>query len=309
MEARVRALYLRLTPWPGHAVDLQAGIVPPVFGSFPRRAYGEDGPLIGFPVVYQYLTTMRSDAFPAGADDLLAVRGRGWYVTYPSGAFPAAPGLPLISGTRWDTGLELRGARGNLEAALAVTRGTLSDPLVEDNNDGLQVAGRVALRPWAGWTIGASAAEGRYLARTATDALPAALGDDYRQQTLGLDVEVARGHLVLRSEVVASRWSVPPVGYSPITEPLPAVGGFLEARYRVAPGVSLGARVDRLEFGQIQGARRWDTWDADVTRVEAGVSYTPRRHVSLRTTYQYNWRDTARFSSEGFLAVQLGIWF
>ncbi len=309
MAARVRALYLRVTPWTSRAIDLQLGLVPPVFGAFPRRAYGEDGPLIGFPLVYQYLTTMRADGFPAGADDLLGVRGRGWYVPYPSGIFPPGAGLPLVSGTRWDTGVELRAAHGPLEAALALTRGTVSDPLFEDTNDGRQVAGRLAYRPGPGWTIGVSASEGRYLAESATSTLPASLGDDYRQQALGLDLEHARGHLVLRAEVVASRWSVPPVGRAPLTEPLPAVGAFAEGRYRVAPGWTLGARVDRLEFGDIQGTRGWDSWDADVTRVEAGVAFTPRRRLSLRVVYQYNWRDTERFANEEFVAAQLGIWF
>ena len=46
-----------------------------------------------------------------------------------------------------------------------------------------------------------------------------------------------------------------------------------------------------------------------MTRVEAGVSFDPRRHVSLRAVYQYNWRDTARYSREGFVAAQLGLWF
>ena len=73
MEARIRALYLRVKPFEARAFDLQAGLIPPVFGLYPRRAYGDDSPLIGFPLTYQYLTTMRADAVPQGADDLLAV--------------------------------------------------------------------------------------------------------------------------------------------------------------------------------------------------------------------------------------------
>lgn len=309
MQARFRALYLRLTPWPERALGLQVGLVPPVFGAFPRRAYGEEGPLIGFPLAYQYLTTMRPDAVPYGADDLLGVRGRGWYVPYPTGLYPPGAGLPLVSGTRWDTGVQVCVGREPLELALALTRGTLSDPVVEDTNDGRQLAGRLAFRPRPDFTLGVSAAEGRYLARSVTDGLPPALGDDYRQQALGLDLEHARGHLVLRAEAIASRWRVPPIGSPAITEPLPSFGAFVEGRYRLAPGWTLGARVDRLAFGEIQGTRQANTWDANVTRVEAGVSFTPRRHVSLRAVYQYNWRDTARFSREGFVAAQLGLWF
>lgn len=309
MEARLRALYLRLTPWPERALAFQVGLLPTVFGAFPRRAYGEEGPLIGFPLAYQYLTTMRSDAVPASADDLLAVRGRGWYVPYPSGLYPPGAGLPLASGTRWDTGAQVQVGREPLELTLALTRGTLSDPVVEETNDGRQLAGRLAFRPRPDFTLGVSAAEGRYLERSVTDALPPALGDDYRQQAIGLDLEHVRGHLLLRAEAVATRWRVPPIGTPAITEPLASFGAFVEGRYRLAPGWTLGARVDRLAFAELQGTRQTDTWDANVTRVEAGVSFTPRRHLSLRAVYQYNWRDTARYSREGFVAAQLGLWF
>src|SRR5262249_31997463 len=53
---RAYGLYLRLRPWTDRAFDIQAGRIPPVFGSFPRRRYGTDNPLIGYPLSYQYLT-------------------------------------------------------------------------------------------------------------------------------------------------------------------------------------------------------------------------------------------------------------
>ena len=309
MDARIRALYLRVTPLENRAFDLQAGLIPPVFGAYPRRAYGDDSPLIGFPLVYQYLTTMRADAVPTGADDLLAVRGRGWYVPYPSGSFPPGPGLPVVSSTRWDTGVEVRVGRERIEAAVAVTRGTLCDPRVRDDNDRPQVAGRVALRPSPAFTVGLSGARGAYLARSVTDSLAPDQQRSYKQDALGLDLEHARGHLVLQAEVVASWWDLPPVGAPAIEHPLRTIGAYIEGRYKLAPGWTVGARVDRLASSTLQGSARTDTWDANVTRVEGGVAWTPRRHVSLRAVYQYNWRDTARYSREGFLAGQLGLWF
>jgi hypothetical protein len=309
MDAHVRALYVRLSPWGEGGLNVQVGRVPPVFGAYPRRAYSDEGPLIGLPLVYQYLTTMRSDAVPLGADDLLAVRGRGWYVSYPSGAFPPGPGVPVASATRWDTGVQVRLARDRFEAALALTRGTLADPRVGETNDGKQLAGRVAFRPGPSFTFGVSAADGRFLAESVTDVLPSGLGDDFRQRAIGLDLEHALGHLVLRAELVASRFELPAIGTPAVEEPLGILGGFLEARYRVAPGWTVGARVDRLDFSTLRGSRTSESWDAEVTRVEAGVSFVPRRHVSLRAVYQYNWRDSGRYAREGFLAAQLGLWF
>ena len=309
MDARIRALYLRLTPFENRAFDLQAGLIAPVFGAYPRSAYGDDSPLIGFPLVYQYLTTMRADAVPTGADDLLAVRGRGWYVPYPSESFPPGPGVPLASGSRWDTGIEMRVGREPVEAAVAVTRGTLCDPRVRENNDRPQVAGRVALRPSPAFTLGLSGSRGAYLAQSVTDSLTPSLKRSYAQSALGLDLEHVRGHLFVRAEVVASWWDLPPVGEPAIEAPLRTVGAYVEGRYKLAPGWTVGARVDRLAFSTLQGTAHSDTWDANVTRVEGGLSWTPRRHVSLRAAYQYNWRDTRRFSREGFLAGQLGLWF
>ena len=64
---RVYALYLRLRPWESRGIDLQAGLVPPVFGAFPRRRYAYDNPLPSLPIAYQYLTDLREDAVPARA--------------------------------------------------------------------------------------------------------------------------------------------------------------------------------------------------------------------------------------------------
>ena len=65
---RPYALYARIRPRPEHPFDIQIGRIPPTFGAYGRRSYGPDDPLIGYPIVYQYATTLRSDALPATAD-------------------------------------------------------------------------------------------------------------------------------------------------------------------------------------------------------------------------------------------------
>ena len=77
----VYALYLRVRPWADRALDLQAGMVPPVFGAFPRRRYAYDNPPPSLPLAYQYLTDLRADAVPRTAEELVAQRGRGWLVS------------------------------------------------------------------------------------------------------------------------------------------------------------------------------------------------------------------------------------
>ena len=53
------AAYVRFRPWQSHAFDIQAGRIPPSFGAYGRRAYNADNPLIGYPLAYQYLTSLR----------------------------------------------------------------------------------------------------------------------------------------------------------------------------------------------------------------------------------------------------------
>ena len=38
-EPRAYALYLRLRPWRARRLDLQAGLIPPAFGAYPRRNF------------------------------------------------------------------------------------------------------------------------------------------------------------------------------------------------------------------------------------------------------------------------------
>lgn len=88
------AAFVRVRPWATRPIDVQAGRIPPTFGAFARRGYGLGNPLIGLPLPYHYLTSLKADALHANADDLLRMRGRGWRPTYPIGAQTSDPGLP-----------------------------------------------------------------------------------------------------------------------------------------------------------------------------------------------------------------------
>jgi hypothetical protein len=267
---RLYALYLRLRPWASREIDLQAGLVPPVFGAFPRRRYAYDNPLPSLPLAFQYLTDLREDAVPARAEELVAHRGRGWRVSYPIGDTYPGPGLPFVSGETWDTGVELRLGARPWSLALALTQGTLSHPLTDDDNGGKQVSGRLAWTPSPAVAVGVSGARGDFLSREAQDVLPdPARAATYRQEALGLDLEWAAGYWILRAEAVWSRWNLPAIDATRIEDPLDALGAYAEARYKLRPGLYVAARAERLAFSEIPSAAGLKTWDAPVTRVEA----------------------------------------
>lgn len=310
---RPYALYMRVRPWPSRPVDIQLGRIPPVFGGYARRAYAVNDPLIGYPLAYQYLTSLRPDALPASADDVLRMRGRGWAVRYPLGATGVAGGLPLMTAFRWDTGAQVRIGRRPLELSIGLTTGTLANPRVDDDNDGKQVATHLRWQPSAGFIVGLSAARGSYVADAARAALPAPAREGrFTQRALGLDLEYARGYWLVRAEGLWSAWRVPTVQAPLIDDPLGAVGLSLEGQYKIAPGLVAAGRVDHLTFSRISGTLfdgRPTRWDAPVSRWEFGGRYYLRRNLIGKVAYQYNWRDGGRVTSKGLLAGQMVYWF
>ena len=67
---------------------------------------GTDNPLIGYPLAYQYLTSLRPDAAPATVGDLVVMRARGWRPRTRSAPRSPARACRSISAFRWDTGVQ-----------------------------------------------------------------------------------------------------------------------------------------------------------------------------------------------------------
>ena len=302
---RVHALYARVTPWRGRGFDLQAGRIPPVFGAFPRRSYASDNFLIGYPLAYQYLTALRSDAMPATEDDLARMRGRGWLASYPVGSTYAAPGLPLVNALRWDTGVQARVGSDRAEAMVAVTTGSLSSPRLEDDNDGKQVCARAAVRPVVGLVLGASAARGAYAAEEATAGTPVR-ASDLLQRAYGIDAEYSRDYWLVRAEAVWSGWDVPSLDEPRLLGPVRARALSVEGRYKILPGLYAAARVDHLGFSRLA---RGVTWDAPVFRFEGGAGYNVHRRVLVKAVFQHNRRDGGQVRSLDIVAGQVLAWF
>ena len=304
------ALYLRIRPWTKRRFDLQIGRVPPTFGAFPRRSYEADNPLIGYPLAYQYLTSLRADAVPASADELLQMRGRGWLANYSVGNLTPAPGVPLATVFRWDTGVQAHAANDFVELTAAITTGTLSNPLFRDDNAGRQVAGRVAVHPIAGLIVGASAAHGPFVSRQAARAAVGAEQDGaFAQTAWGGDVEYSRAYYVLRVETIFSQWTIPSLGSPAVSGPLRAVATSVEGRYKIRPGFYVAARADRLGFNEIAGSRGPATWDATMRRIEAGGGYSIERNLLLKISAQVDARDGGRTRTSRLVAGQLVFWF
>jgi hypothetical protein len=303
------ALYARITPFPGRRIDVQVGRIPPTFGAFTRRAYGRDNPLIGYPLAYQYLTSLRSDAVPASADELLRMRGRGWLADYSIGNPEAAHGLPLVTAFRWDTGVQVSTGWRAIGAAFAVTNGSASNPRVSDDNSGKQLAARLSVTPATGLVLGASWARGQFLSTSVMDAAAIDTPADYVQHATGADIEYSRDRWLVRADAVHSRWQLP-LAAEPISGGrLAAFAGSLEGRVTVLPGMYLAARGEHLAFSRITGRLGTMAWDAPVSRVEIGGGYYLQRNAIARLSWQHNDRKGGRTRRDSLVAAQLLFWF
>ena len=305
------ALYLRIRPWTTRDFDIQVGRIPPTFGAFARRTYATDNPLIGYPLAYQYLTTIRPDSLPASVDELLQKRGLGWRVRYTIGSDTPDRGVPLVSAFRWDTGIEVHGTAGIVTASAAVTAGTVSNPLFSDDNSGRQVAGRVELRPVAGLVVGTSLARGPFVGDAAAKAAGDGRSSDLTQTAWGGDAEFSRGYYLVRFESIVSSWTLPIVHGTDPNIALRSVSTSLEGRYKILPGLYAAGRVDHLGFSDVAGTLVTEPWDAPVTRVEVGGGFSIERNLLLKLTYQHDTRDGGLFLPQAahMTAAQVVFWF
>ncbi len=310
---RVYAAYLRISPWRRRAFSIQAGRIPPSFGAFARRAYSSSNALIGYPLAYQYLSSLRADAIPAGPDDLLRMRGRGWRSRFPVGRIDPDAGVALVSAFKWDTGVQATWDTRHAIVSGAVTTGTLSDPRFTDNNGGKQVSGRIGLRPVTGLVIGVSAARGEWLSKDVARLLPQDLaGGHHPQIAYGADAEYSRGYWIVQTEIVASRWTLPFTQPVHVRQDVKALGAWVEGRCRLTPRVFVAGRADRLEFSRITGtlfSGRPTPWDAPVDRIELGAGYYLQRNLVARASVQRNRRENAGVRHRTFASAQLSYWF
>jgi hypothetical protein len=308
-HVQAHTLYVRVRPWLTRRIDVQVGRVPATFGAFGRTSYGTANLLIGSPLAYQYLTSLRADALPATPDDLWRMRGRGWLSSFPLGNTAPDRGLPIINSVRSDTGVQVHGVNGVVQWTGAITMGSLSNPRVRDDNSGRQLAGRVVTRPVPGLALGVSAARGAYVSDTVGTALAGADASDGRQRAFGADAEYAEGRFLARGEYIHAQWTLPAPLRGTGERHLRASSVLAEARYRVLPGLQLAGRGERLDFGTIATAARVQKWEAPVTRFEFGAGYSLIRNVTVRASWQRNLREGGRIRRDTLVASQVIYWF
>lgn len=301
----------------GFDLHLQVGKIPTPFGHFTERSYSDINPVLGYPLMYHYSSSLRSNQLPAGNADLLAHRGQGTPEAFSGydggGSSSIFAGLPLVYDSCWDFGGSVIGSLWRFEYLVAVTQGSLSDPRANasDNNDGEQLAARLGLVPFTGLLLRVSYARAPYLDRVVADGLaPGDDVEDFVQEIVGLSAEYEWRHLSVVGEWAANRWESPNiVDAAGRDRDLEVDGFYLEARYKLRPGWFAGGRYSGLRYGRIDdasGTGRSLAWDRNVDRFEFGSGYWMTDGVLVKITTQIN--DTGG-ATHSIIATQLTVRF
>ena len=264
-------------------VNVLAGKMAAVFGSFASRSFATVNPLIGTPLIYHYFSAIDGRSIPGDTAEQLGRRDQTDYQTR---------GQPLVYDACWNTGVQLFGASERFSYGLAVTKGALSNP-VAASNSGAQIVGRLGVQPTMGWRFGVSAAYGPYLSeRAASDPdLPAGRSiEDYDQFVVGVDGEYSFWHCELFFELVRNRWEVPNLTVTGLSN----TGGYVEGTIALQPGLHCSLRLGGIRHDEIDdGAGNNVSWDHDINRVETGLEYYITPDARLKSVLQLNYRDKA----------------
>jgi hypothetical protein len=305
----VDGLYMIFTPMAAHDLHVQAGKVPWAIGTFAPRTYSDKNPLIGTPLMYQYHTSLVWYETPDNADQLISSAGLGQYGVNYEG-YAMSKGMATIDDSFWDVGFTIAGSERPLEYAIGMIAGTPGwASTSQDENSGKTVLGRLGLAPAPWIRFGASGAYGPYMHESLNPKLPTGRNaDDYHQTLAMADFELQAGHLEVHAEGAHNIWQTPFVG------DLKTDGGYVELKYSLPFGTFIAGRADALRFGEVTdslGVKR--TWDANVTRGEAGLGYRFDRHVQGKVVYQHTEhvypRDVDPIQKVHLVAMQVSIAF
>ena len=307
--------FARLTSVGGASwLNLQAGRIPTVFGTFGERSNSTETALIGVPLLYYYHSAARGDIVPDGNDYFFqpGVRGGGYLPATYNGK-TSFVGMPPVYDSCWDVGAEMYGTSSGLQFSLAAVQGTVSRPSIQgkDNNGGKGVIGRAGYEaqsgPLFGLRLGVSGGYGPYLNQSMeTDSnFPAGKqAEDFMNTVIGGDVSFARGPWQFFGEVAKASYEVPNV------DPTLAVTGYYVELVRdFGPSWTASARQEALYYNNITSSTGvTQTWDYNIWRWEASLSYRFRQNTRLRVGYQSTHLPDAPDLSGHLVAMQLQVW-
>lgn len=304
-EFRFDELFLRYRPLGDERLALQAGKFPTVFGAWVQQHDFYDDPFLLAPLPYSQIIGVQERVPGALSPAAIAARAAG--TALPISQLSKQNWASQLWGPVYATGISVSGSLEHFDYALEVKSSGLSshaDQWSEDAGDfsAPTLTARAGYRPDAAWAFGVSASRGSYLAAQAERLLPPGVDrSDLAQTTLGMDVRWAHHDWIVTGEVVASEYETLRAG------DLRALGWFVSARWKAAPGFWLSGRFGQMFSNEVTTpAGGTVPWTPDVWRAECAAGWRLNPHTLLKANYAYTHSDDDR-AGEHLFGMGLGV--
>ncbi|MBI4408998.1 MAG: adenylate/guanylate cyclase domain-containing protein [Gemmatimonadetes bacterium] len=283
LQARVEQAFVRVTPWRGRELHLQAGKFVTPFGDYAQRHHTVFDPLIRPPLPHDYRTMVCGPLAPGSVDGFL-----GWKNKVPMDFRPL--GAPVVWGVPYQFGALAFGKAGRLSFRVAALSSAPSsepeewDPRLDQERNPSVVA-HLGWQPLPELALGASYSQGPFMSEELKAPLPAGTSvDDFDQVLWGFHAAFQRGSAQLRGELFLDDWHV-----ANVPQEVRDVSYYLEAVLTLAPGLYTAARYSAIHFNELtRSDGRREPWDYDIRRWQLGAGYRLARNLGVRAEYAWN---------------------
>ncbi len=277
-------------------LNYKAGRIQSTLGLFPDRYYFEKNNLIGVPLMYSYrLGLPRNEVI--SNDDLVANRGTN-------------KGVNIIYEACWNEGFEIFGDFSSFEYKAAVTDGSLSNP-TSRSNDGFQYMAQINFKYEPGLRVGVGYGYTSYLNDNAADYVQVEdtygygtadiKDEDYKSQIINAVFEYSANYFEVLSEFVNIWYHS---GYD--KKKIGLNSYYIEGKYKFSPRIYGAKSFDQVMFEEIElpnGSK--ETWDYNISRIEAGFGYKITRKSILKGILQLSKFENDIKADIGFVGFQI----
>ncbi|MBI3194742.1 MAG: hypothetical protein HYZ34_09810 [Ignavibacteriae bacterium] len=269
-------------------LNIWVGKIPTPVGTFSPRSYSHINPLIGFPLAYAYKVPYNVFTLSSEASNL----------TLRDNNFGAATSIYEAC---WITGISVFGDFEEFGYSVTAGRGTLTNPEAKENG-GFQLAARIKKNITENLTIGCSAGIAPYLQHEPTLSSGFAVRDP-KHFIGGIDVSAHLSSLKIFFEFLYNSWDTPQYQYETSVK---AYSWYLEGQYVLFDNLYAAARFDQMLYNTITDPSSGSNtpWGYDVTRLEAGIGFSPFEQLNIKSVVQQNWLENPSSKSITILALQ-----
>ena len=295
--ARLEQYWLRGTIPDSTLFNLQLGKFSAPVGNFIPRNSARKNPLATDPLVYDQVTT-----FMKKTDTAATILGRRDKPAVKDWRVPIYRELYGVGGMAFGTWHDLTVSFAVMNTAPAswVFQWPLHAGDFRDPNYYLRLSYAVD----ASWTVGTSLSRGPYDRQDAAGIPAGKDTGDFPQTLAGVDVQYAIGAVEVFAEAYWTQIQ------APLVDNLELWSWYVEAKYKILPGLFGAVRLAQMIFGSIDDASGVShQWDRNLTRVEFGGGYFFTRNFFTKATVQLNYTMGGREPHDNLFMWQIGLTF